>query len=172
MKIVVGAEVEVQNIGGADPDDDWSRDSTSGYVSNVTAREAKEFEVGAFQWYTESWDGELEGVNVGDTIYAVVADYETGDTFGRDGGNAQILDVFATQEEAEGLAAAALQKETRALPAYSEWRRGYDYSFTYNGKEYHRSWAGYFEHLQSLDVWEVVVGGGRKGSGYGIKRGS
>jgi hypothetical protein len=168
MKIVVGADVEVQNIGGADPDDSWSRDSTSGYVSNVTAREAKDFEVGKFQWYTESWDGELD-VSVGDTIYAVVADYETGDTFGRDGGNAQILDVFSTFEEAEGLAAAALVKQSGDMP---EWRRGYEYSFDYNGKTYHRSWAGYFEHLQSLDVWKVVVGGGRKGPGYGVKRGS
>jgi hypothetical protein len=50
------------------------------------------------------------------------------------------------------------------------------YSFEYNGESYSRSWVGYFERLQEITVWELVVRRNpadpfRKGTGrYSLRR--
>lgn len=164
-KIVVSADTQVGVTRERDPNDPWDQGDTSGHVSNVRAFLDRHDGV----YYGESKARDLD-VKVGDTVYAVVADYESGSTFGRSGGHAQVLDVFTTLKEAEGLVEAA------TAPPKGD---GYEdrYSFTHEGETYSRSWVGYFERLQSLDVWDIVVRENpgdplRKGPGrYSLKRG-
>lgn len=147
MSILIGTETEVYTVVEADPDDEWDNGVTEGYVSNVWAclsdKEPRS--------WSESIVVDIPGVEVGDTLYVVVADYSDGDTFGRYGGYSQVLDAFTDLETAKGLAEASDQSYTE------DWRKEYKWDFEYNGKEYHRSWAGYFEILNSVDVWKVTV---------------
>lgn len=164
-KIVISAETETHVTRDPDPDDGWDNGDTAGRVSNVMAY----VETRENHYYGESACVDLD-VPEGGTVYAVVADYESGSTFGRSGGHASVLDAFATFEEAEALVTAAL-----AVPEKDDYSK---YGFTHNGKDYHRSWLGYFESLQSLDIWDITVRRHpsdplRKGPGrYSLKRGN
>jgi hypothetical protein len=144
--ILIGTEVDTWITDEADPTDSWSRDSTDGRVTNVWASYTDE--------EPRSWGESIiipEPENFNGTLFAVVADYSSGDTFGRDGGHSQVLDAFADNETAEALAYIALEHKRDG------WRVDYDYSFTFRDKEYRRDWWGYFESLNSLDVWEIQV---------------
>ncbi|AVD99299.1 hypothetical protein SEA_BILLNYE_116 [Streptomyces phage BillNye] len=79
----------------------------------------------------------------GDTVYAVIVRYSTGDTFGREEGLAICLDVFTDADKAEELAKAAREVD--------------EFRMTVNGVEYYVSWVGYFEHLEDVVVEELVV---------------
>lgn len=148
--IQISTEVETWVDREKDPEDEWDAGDTGGRVSNVTAWVSEETKESG--WYhNDSIIRELP-VEAGDKIYAVVADYSSGSTFGRDGGYAQVLDAFVSMDDALALQSAAL--ETRSTDS---WRQDYDYDFTFNGSEYSRAWAGYFEQLNSLDVWELIV---------------
>lgn len=150
--ILVSAETETWQTEAADPDDEWSRDSSDGRVTNVWASILADWdEAQSYYWSSDSLAKEIGDVKDGDTIYAVVADYSTGDTFGRDGGQAQVLEVFTDHEEAKKFATIASEGQG------SPWSKEYEYTFEYEGKEYRRAWAGYFEWLNSLDIWEVKV---------------
>lgn len=122
------------------------RGSTAGRVTNVIAFIERE----ASPYYGESAGKDIPDVKQGDTVYAVVADYSSGDTFGQDGGHSQVLDFFSDPDEADGLLRAA-----QADPTSDDFHNRY--SFTYNGKEYNRAWAGYFESLNDLEVWACTV---------------
>jgi hypothetical protein len=156
MKIVVSAETEVHTTRNPDPTDSWDQGDTAGHVSNVFAFLDKS----TGHYYGDSVSRDLN-VTYGDTVYAVVADYESGSTFGRSGGHAQVLDVFTTEEDA-----AALLEAAQANPKTDAYQE--KYSFEHNGVTYHRAWVGYFESLNSLDVWDVVV---RQNPNDPIKRG-
>jgi hypothetical protein len=169
-KISVSAETESWDTRPA-ANDGWDNGDTAGRVSEVVAFvETKPDVYGTGDSRTK----DMDGVGAGDTVWAVVADYESGSTFGRSGGHAQVLDMFTTLEEAEGLLAAAQaepEKDAEGRVAWSDL-----YSFEYNGESYSRSWVGYFERLQEITVWELVVRRNpadpfRKGTGrYSYKR--
>lgn len=96
---------------------------------------------------------EVEGeVRAGDRVFVVYADYDTGDTFGRDYGRIDVLEVFINVDDARGLIEAAKSVEPDV-----DGRIDRSFSFHYNGKEYYKSWAGYFESLNSLDYEDVTV---------------
>jgi hypothetical protein len=143
-KILISAETESHVTRARDPNDSWDQGDTAGSVTNVWA--CVETEKETQRWFGESTVVELP-VKPGDVIFAVVADYESGSTFGRSGGHAAILDAFLTRDEAEQLARAAAVAKTA------------DWYFSFGGREYYRTWEGYFERLQSLDVWEIQVRG-------------
>jgi hypothetical protein len=127
-------EYKEWNVGGEDPNDSWSRDSFDGEVTGVTVSSTKDY----------------NGVGVESLpAYAVVVGYTTGDTFGHNF-TATVVDAFETYEEAQGLA----QEIDRV---YGVWEYGTrkPYEFEFNGKEYYASWNGYFEHLESVDVFPV-----------------
>lgn len=151
-KIVVTAETREWTTRERDPNDSWDNGDTAGEVHNVVAF-IERVESG---YYGESHGKDLPDVKVGDTVYAVVADYESGCTFGRSGGHASVLDVFSDPEEAQALADAAL-KPDGFEERWGSQQPKYDYSFTHNGQSYYRSWVGYFESLNSLDVWACTV---------------
>lgn len=149
-RITVSTEVENHTTRRADPSDNWDIGDESGSVTNVTAW-LSEDELDTY--WTESLCQDLpDHIGVGSTVFAVVVDYSSGCTFGRTGATGQVLNVFDNAEEASKLAEAALAED--------------DYSFTYNEIEYRRSWVGYFEQLQSLDVWEITVRSGPQNRFY------
>lgn len=146
-KIVVSAETVTHVTRSGDINDPWDADDTDGYIENVVAYvENPDINV----WNYGSSLGKEMDIDAGDTVYAVVVNYRTGNTFGTDGCNASVLDVFDSADMAEGLISAALADDG------DEGRYG-RYSFTYEGKEYSRCWEGYFESLNSIDVWQLIV---------------
>lgn len=152
MKIVVTAETEEWSTRERDPNDEWDIGDTDGRVSNVVAYVDS---INEHFYYGASAGKEIDAT-AGDTVYAVVADYNSGCTFGQSGGHADVLDFFVSNEEAEALAEAALKPDGKE-DRYGRTENRYDYSFTFGGREYSRAWVGYFESLNSLDVWQVVV---------------
>jgi hypothetical protein len=117
------------------------RGATGGRVTNVIAYIDSE----THTYYGESAGKDIPKAKVGDIVYAVVADYSTGDTFGRDGGHSQVLDFFTDPDVADQLLAAALRDGDNR------------FSFEFEGRSYSKSWAGYFESLNNLEVWACTV---------------
>jgi len=158
MRVKIVVETSSYNIGGEDPDDSWSRDSTHGQVDNVYAVQTTD----ALQDSYYSNPVKEFDVDLGDNVYAVVVDYESGDTFGRDGGYYQVVDAFDNTEDADVLLAL-----TRAYDTDNGGRnRGYTNVLEYKGVQYYAGWKGYFECTQSIDIWECPVrGSAGKGTG-------
>lgn len=129
----------------ADPDDSWSRDSYAGTVVGVSGHYITDAnQVG--QWRSTVFDLDARP---GDVVHAVVVDYESGDTFGRSGGQSEVLDVFPRDkwEEAFALKLAA-EKVGRG-----------QFGLEYRGRQYYAGWTGYFERLQEIRVHSIVVQG-------------
>jgi hypothetical protein len=139
MKIKVEATVDIWETREADLEDSWDRGDTAGRVTGVYVADEK---------MTSGYEFEVDA-NPGDLVYVVVADYESGDTFGRIGGGYQIIDVFADEVEADNLCAAALD--------FTNNRNGMSFSFVHKNKNYYASWVGYFEYLNDIVVWPVHI---------------
>jgi len=146
--IVVSAEVWRENVGGYDPDDPWSRDSTVGGVSGATARTLRDGEDESSYFYGEAWQGDLDAKR-GDMVYAVIVGYTTGDTFGTDGGNAEVVDVFADADR---------EKAYDLADAIEGFQKGSFGQFESHGKEYYYNWSDYFGGLDSVHVYPIRVG--------------
>lgn len=156
-RVVVSAETREWTTRQRDPSDSWDIGDTAGEVSNVVAwLEGQEV-----HYYGDSHGKEIEGADIGTKVWAVVADYESGCTFGRSGGHAQVLDFFDNPAEAKALSVAALTPDGER-ERWGGKEKVFDYSFTHNGETYHRNWVGYFESLNSLDVWECRIKGQAK----------
>jgi hypothetical protein len=110
----------------ADPEDEWSRASTSG---SVTVNGATLVEKDGYDCL-----GVAADLKPGDTIWLVWAQYETGDSFGRDGGQYELLEVQPTYE--------------RAIERQKHYASVSDYSVP---------WNGYFESLDGIYVEEFVL---------------
>lgn len=124
--------------------DEWDRDSTDGrtWVETVSLTKPD-------SWHRETLAVPFK-VTAGMDVFAVTAHYSTGDTFGRDGGKMELIDVFLDQE-----AAAACRKAAGTCGEDSM-------SFKYvrqNGVEIQQSapWIGYFESLDSVEVTQFTV---------------
>lgn len=115
------------SIGGEIEGDRWSRDSTEATVS---------IEDVCFLRDEDGYQrlGTKQHIVAGDRVYLVYAVYTTGDSFGSDGGNVELLSVFKDRAEAE-----------ESKEHYSKVR---DYSVP---------WNGYFESLDELEIEECVV---------------
>ena len=156
-RVVVSAETREWTTRQRDPSDRWDNGDTAGEVTNVVAwLEGQEV-----SYYGDSHGKEIEGADIGTKVWAVVADYESGCTFGRSGGHAQVLDFFDNPAEAKALSVAALTSDGER-ERWGGKEKVFDYSFTHNGVTYHRNWVGYFESLNSLDVWECHIKGHAK----------
>lgn len=82
----------------------------------------------------------------GETVYAVIVRYSTGDTFGREDGLAICIDVFTDKAKADSLA--------QAVESHGD---NGEFRMHHEGIEYYCSWVGYFEHLEDVLVEELVV---------------
>lgn len=148
MRVEFSTEVETWQEEG--PDQDYLnnvpysyRGSTNGRVTNVTAAESGR-EAAHRNYGSESLVKDMPDVAPGDTLYVVVVGYTSGDTFGRDGGHTAVLDAFTDTDAAEDLMDQAAENRS-------------DYKMVHNGTEYYCPWVGYFENMEEINVWEVVV---------------
>lgn len=152
-RVKVVAETNEWVTRDADPDDKWDHGDTAGSVSNVYAELTDEAE-GEWSYHGELVK-ELGNLKPGDTVYAVVVDYESGDTFGRSGGYAQVMDVFDDMATAEGLyreCVAYHERDKRAAKVVQ--------GVQFLGRDYYVSWDGYFESVNDIEVWQLVIRGG------------
>lgn len=104
----------------------------------------------------------------GETVWLVTVGYTTGDSFGRQPDTQfEFVDLYRTEDEAIEVAKAirAHQERTRGLGSYDN-KITYEDRHTMairfgNGvdRTMHLPWAGYFEHLEFIEVREMVVGG-------------
>lgn len=145
--MIIEISTEVERWQSVEPSEDFNngvaysdRGSEDGNVTNVTAAVATD-QTRQPSDYNSVFS--MPGVGLGDTVYAVVATYTSGDTFGSDGGQTQVVDLFTDPEKAAELSVVA-QAATQ-------------FTFEYDDIEYRPSWIGYFEHLDDMSVWELTV---------------
>jgi hypothetical protein len=139
VKVLVETDVWMTDP-GEPPDVEWgNRESYDGRVVDVEVQKT---------------DLPVEEKWYGDSVFeidTVVVDYSTGDTFGRDGGYYQVLDVFEDPNQAQEL--------KRLAEAYTHdyGKRVQQSQLTYLGKKYYAGWLGYFECVNEIAVWECDV---------------
>lgn len=96
--------------------------------------------------------GEFElDVEIGDTVYAIVAVYDTGDTFGRDDRRRIVLGLFDRLEDAE----IVHEKYQAFVPHDHRSERITAWGFEHNGTHYYVPWLGYFE--QYIDCYITAL---------------
>lgn len=136
-----------QNLGGHDPNDEWSRDSTDCDISfGGTFKLAKD----------TKWGGDLsiDFIPQRDKDYFLLyVKYSTGDSFGNDGGQLEIIDLY----ESEELALEQMRKIEEDYKIYQKNSMNSDYSINLllNGSKPVRlscAWKGYFEHMEDVGV--------------------
>lgn len=121
-----------------DPNDQWDRDDTAADLRVVGVQVAdRYFDVALPAKYDPS-----------KPLYLVWADYDTGDSFGRDCNRFEAVDIF--------------QDQKRANSAKLDLENGQGYTRKYtrdDGKkiDYHCPWEGYFESLNTIHVEEVRI---------------
>lgn len=88
-------------------------------------------------------------VEPGETVFALVAVYSTGDSFGRhEGARLEFVDVFRNEEAAEAARKILDTEQDRML----EYRNDLGQVISF-----HPPWSGYFESLDHIQVHELVV---------------
>lgn len=134
----------------ADPNDSWDRPDTAMELRNVSAiTTSNRVEVGYRGWYgNDTFD---VAPNEHGLVYAVIARYSSGDTFGRDDGRVAVMDVFDNNEDAAALTE-ALEDSVR-----DKSQAVVDFELNHNGRDYYLPWVGYFEHLENVDVHPLRV---------------
>lgn len=126
-----------------DPDDDWDQGSSDGSITGVAAVYREEGSDRGFRgmgWGDGNYDIDAQP---GDIVYTVIAKYGTGNTFGSEGCQISVMDVFTNSKDAEKL--------------YYGLKDVSDYQVTVEGRDYYIPWVGYFEWIQSLDIYTLVV---------------
>jgi hypothetical protein len=128
MFLKIDIQVDLTNIGGYDESDPWSRDSYSGdcWLNNVSIVSTDEYDT------IET----LEDYAIGDEVFIVWAVYTTGDSFGTDGGNYELISAHKTYEDAEKSAQIADSENS----------------------PFSRPWCGYFESLDSMNISPKCIG--------------
>lgn len=139
--VVVSAETEVYTVREPDPTDSWDIGDEEGHV------------VGTVGWivpianayYGSSCGKDMDDVSPGDTVWAVVVDYESGCTFGRTGGHSKVVDIFKNSATANALRT-ALENSGDA------WEVDFEGQRYYCG-----DWKGYFESLNAIGIWPTTL---------------
>lgn len=118
-------------------DDNWDRDDTD---ADVHCESLTMHTKDGYDRIGVTWD-----VKSGDQLYALIAIYGTGDSFGHDGGQVEFVDVFLTDTDA------------RAAKRALEDGEGKYYRQDGTVIKYSAPWDGYFESLTSLDAYCLTV---------------
>lgn len=110
----------------ADTEDKWDRGSTDADVSICSATVVPK----------DGYDtlAAPEGIKEGDMIFLVWARYGTGDSFGSDGGQYELLEVCKSAEDAQDRKQHYLSVKDFSVP-----------------------WSGYFEWLQEINIEEFKI---------------
>lgn len=133
-----------------DPDDSWDRADTAMEVTGVSAiKTANRVEISHRGYYGND-TFEVEP-NENGIVYAVIARYSTGDTFGHDAGRVQVMDVFDNNEDAAALTEALECSERDKSQSVV------DFELKHGGRDYYLPWVGYFERLENVDVHPLRV---------------
>lgn len=144
----------------ADPDDDWDRDNTAEYhhITGVEIVDKK-----------DRWDLCVPfEVDPDRSYYLLYAIYDTGDSFGRDEGRIELIDLYQDREVAMANAAridahARKYDSTRWGSAREEMDEPYTVKLMNDAGEecqVHTPWNGYFERLSYTEVLCVRVNEG------------
>lgn len=123
-----------------DPNDEWDRDDTAASIDILGIRVSTTNGYGSIPV-----DFEIDPAK---TYYLLWADYDTGDSFGRDGNQLEIIDLFETET-----AAMVAQQEL-----LSTAENKYSTKYTRNSGSkitYYKPWEGYFEYLNALNISPV-----------------
>jgi hypothetical protein len=126
--IKIETDTQFENLGGYDPDDRWTRDSFSGVT---TIQSAKIVDRDEFNTIPSKDD-----FVIGDKAHIVYAQYTTGDSFGSDGGNYELLGAFKSKDDAN-----KCEQHYRSL----------------SSDDYSVPWNGYFESLDSIDIVSIEL---------------
>ena len=135
----------------ADADDSWSRDSTD-----------QSHDIRGIELVDEKGWGDMEvkfDIEPGKTYYLLSVIYDTGDTFGRDGGQIEFIDLYEDHALAEKNAK-TIAEHARSPGDY--FKKHDSLKITTNlGTEYQLSpsWVGYFESFDEARVSAVQIGG-------------
>lgn len=151
MKTYINLDIKqyTENLGGQDDNDSWSRDST-----NTVNEIGTEFTVSNKQGYNDiAVDFPIEPNK---DYYLLYVEYGTGDSFGSDGGQLELIDVY----EDLGVATEQLNKIELDYKIYQKNTYKADYNVTLtlgNGKEVKLScpWKGYFESLEYVQIQTI-----------------
>lgn len=150
-KLYMSYETESHCVREPDPEDSWDNGDYTGdyHVTGVRLTPG---------WY-DSYETEEE-VKAGDTVHVVYVAYDSGSTFGTDGGYGEII---------------AVTKDSVKAVMVEDWveqelRLGYDYSFNRDKKNRaskpwpegvpvkgYLSCHGYFEHNQRVRIETFIV---------------
>lgn len=150
-KIYIQNDSWTENLGGYDPDDEWTRDSTS------TDHNVKGIEIVT----SKNGYGHLEAhydvaeKGYGYLLYVV---YSTGDTFGRDDGQIEYIGLY--DDETLAYDQKRIIEEDAKLSDNDIGVDSWNVEITHpNGKKFklHKPWEGYFEQLQYVSVDRVEV---------------
>lgn len=118
-----------------DPNDRWDRDSTA---ATVSVKGIKQVDEKGYHDLAVPFD-----ISHDKAYFLLWADYDTGDSFGRDGNRTEWVDLFQSIESAE--------KARKELLDGSGYTRGYTRD---DGTviDFYVPWEGYFESLNDLRV--------------------
>lgn len=122
------------------PDDSWDRGDTEFILHDIIVR------------LDEHGEFDLD-VSAGDTVYAVVAVYDTGDTFGRDERRHSVMGLFDKVEDAE----IVHEKYKGFVPHHSRRERITAWGFVHDEVHYYVPWLGYFERYVDCYVTDLEV---------------
>lgn len=136
----------------ADPTDDWDRDDTA---ASLSVRGIHVVQKQGYRDLTVPFD-----VIPGRAYWLVWVDYDTGDSFGRDGNQFEAIDLFEDYELARacGKACEDLEEELNGKYVYDSLQ--YERQ---NGErvKVHAPWLGYFENLNRVEVQHVICLGAK-----------
>lgn len=135
-----------QNMGGAIAGDSWSRNSTR---TDYTFEDL--YIVKKDDCFT---DVVPYSVTDGQTLFAVVAVYETGDSFGRDTAQPYHMATFKTRQEAEEFVNTILNSHNKKE---REWPFSVELELHGQKATIQIPWAGYFEKLEELEIYPMTL---------------
>lgn len=158
-KIVIDFDSDTYSTGGYDPEDEWSRDSTS---TTWTAPSYCKIIKGDERHYVSDTELVPASVQVGDTIFMVWVQYSTGDSFGYDSGYSHEIIGLYKDSKLANQAAEAIREDNRDKPDYSFNDGGNQVMVpTFDGTSERPQrtggWKGYFEGLDFVEVSSLTV---------------
>lgn len=134
----------------ADPNDEWSADSTD---ANHTIRGIRLVNDQNYLDLTVPFV-----VEPGKDYFLLYATYTTGDSFSSHGGRLEFIDLFSTYEKGQA-AKTEIQKSQLSRSKNKDWKQQHGFNYTReDGSKISAEWAvwdGYFEHLERLCVVPV-----------------
>jgi hypothetical protein len=126
----------------ADPTDSWDRDNTDtdNTLTSVNFSNVNNGQSLAIPFTPKG----------GKDIYIVWAEYSTGDSFGHDGGQFEVIDAFSSYKKAKACEQSVYGKNSDEQ--HMEWIRENGVACKTNCP-----WYGYFENLETIHISKMTV---------------